>query len=344
MISVIPFVVRAVTAYQEHRSAADFLAWQQNVSESLSDIRSQLGEIARSISRLQESIDALPATFATILEGVEAGRVKGWRESAMETAASIRLVGPQGITPERVGALWVLAQDLAASEAAFESTWGYSSYCLVTESFLARVGLYRILWHKDPRGAAAAFEVAKARKLAWLDAGLSADSAATGPAKSLSDRRAYQAFAASLFDRIEGGSAIAIGWYEIEPAPALGGYSVTGNAANRHIKATQPRLVGNRHSAFSAQDRWELDSDYLAGPTPNWGNLPQNPWWPARRLNPTYTTSGSGGLFGAREHWMEALMANVRTYQRYESSIALLQPIVDDLRGIRDEIKKLTIS
>jgi hypothetical protein len=334
-------VAQAVQAYQQHTSEQDFLRWQADVSQSLHEIDQKLAAIAAAIQQLQESFNLLPGKIDDLLQSVKVGEIKGWTEAALQQVEAIRVLGPK-YSPNLVGPLWTLASNLGAHEAALEATWGYSAYGVCTLSFLARVAIYRTVYWKDRPSAESAFLVAKRRKIEWLTAGVADGPDFMGPGRHLADRKAYKTEADSTFDALEGGRGFRIGWIEYNSSG--NGWTATGEAQNKHVKISQPRVVGSRGSSFECPDTWEKDGGLLNGPTPNWGSYVDIPWSPARRLWPTYQGNLKTIGYDARNAILAALSRNVARYKVTLSSIAVLSPIVEDLAAIREQIEKLTIN
>lgn len=332
--------VEAYEKYKDYERAENFLAWQDDVSSALTGISAQLTAISAAIEKLQESINQLPGRIEEMLKDSNVGDVKGWTLEALDQVRSIRSTGGD-FDPKRVPALWTLASNLGAREAALESKWGYSVYGVVTLSFLARVGLYRTLCVKDKAGAKSAFTVAKERKLAWLNAGVDASDGATGPGKQLNDRREWLQMAGAVFEHLESRRAMRIGWLEFD---GTNRFSATGDAANSHVKISQPRLAGDRSSGFNALDGWEMDSVKLAGPTPNWADFVDNPWWPARRLNPMYGGHIRDIGFAARNDCLAALDGARPQYKLFDHSVPIIRAVVEELRGIAACVQRLSIA
>lgn len=344
-MSIAHIVGAAVDAYQKYKSGQDALNWQLEVSSKLNEISDQLSAISSAILTLQETINQLPSEVNGLLLKVTAAQAAGWTNQAMDAAEAARIAGH--VTPAQISALWDLVNELAAHEGAIEAGWAYSAYSETFRSFLARVGIYRVLFHSaegQQDAARAAFAVAQSRKLAFLDAGIRDDENHNGPGRELEIRMSLIRFADPIFDQLERQErGLRIGWFEYNPSG--NGLSSSGDPNNTHVKITQEKLVGTKQAGFSTPQGWGRDTLPLASPNPNWGTyFIDNPWWPARTLNNYGTAGFNDRCFGARNETITALNNAVRKHWIHVDTANKLENIVTDLRAIRQHTARLTIT
>lgn len=343
-MSIATAVGAAVDAYQKYKSQQDALDWQADVSAQLAAISAQTAAILADIQKLQEAIKQLPSQIDGLLLEVAKAHSGGWTAQAMAVAAAVRSAGH--VTPQQISSLWVLVDTLAAHEGTIEAGWGYSAYCDTFHSYLARVGIYRILFHRaqgQQAAAEAAFMVAKSRKLAYLDAGIGGTESHNGPGRELEARLSFLRFARPIFEKLaEQTHGLRIGWFEYDSAGKL---SHSGDPNNTHVKISQEKLVGTIQHGFSAPDPWGRDTNPLIGPSPIWpGYYIDNPWWPARSLNNYGTANFVDRCYGARNESLSALNNAVRDYWVHSDTVKKLDKIVGDLMNIRKHVERLTIS
>ncbi|CAN7384191.1 hypothetical protein [Variovorax sp. LjRoot178] len=336
---VIQAAVEAYQKYSDYTDKQNFIAWQSDVSTQLSKIRDTLAEILQGIGRLQESIDLLPAKFEEMLNTDDAAAVTGWTSVAMETAREIKSNGLALFNNDRLAELRFIDKNLAAAQMKLEAKWFYTAHGICVLAFLARAGLYRIIAIKEPIQAGNAFDGAKEHILAWLDAGIGGTSDHKGPGRVLEEKTAWNRNAAAVFDPLEHNRGLRLGWYEFDKDGAL---SSSGAPTNKHLKLSQPRLVGSRDVGFRADDMWERDSKALLGPTPQWGDLVENPWLPSRLLN-GYDTNINNAGYGFRNESLAHLYKATLQYKANVSPIAILEALVADMVAAATQIRRLTL-